>query len=590
MPTAAECAWEQLCQVVQGAATEEELVLMSLAELRELMNLQGFTPLTAARAEVQWQVLQGTNSVAQHREYAESIRLSPRRSVAGTGSVHGPAPSAAAPTPQHTPSSAAPPQHPATPPTGPRSTPAGHAATPSTRGSQARAASPRRELGSREGVLSPRSLRPLRTPSPSRLNLSPLVHGKAWEAPDVKRGPHLSRRTPLSPRSALVREDSPSRSGKAAGAAAAAVAAASSNPNEAGPAAGSRARARPTGIRSAADSATSPRAPAAAANPNLTSLDRQSPAGPSIKRFAHNNASTDPFRAVPEAPHAAVRYLASDRIPGVGDPNEVAAHHPCHLQPVRPKPAVPAVGNPNETPSATTEHFFARKGRSDKGQSTEEHIPRFVPTPGPSEAGVLPGTHAWAHGEVAEVVNRKRISTRDEPSGVADPNALPARATRFLGGKCQPRRPDDQGVAVSLSAAGTAAAADGGSPPRTQPPSQRRVADPGSPPAASNPNVLSPAGADVAAPSASLRAAAAHAATPADSWGGPGRTQGAAAAATPRTGRVAVPATSPAVAGSHVGYAQRKAEHLVAARPASATSSPRARRGDFAPRYVPGAA
>eukprot|EP01059_Diplonema_ambulator_P022997 TRINITY_DN38377_c0_g1_i1.p1 TRINITY_DN38377_c0_g1~~TRINITY_DN38377_c0_g1_i1.p1 ORF type:complete len:220 (+),score=15.92 TRINITY_DN38377_c0_g1_i1:3-662(+) len=106
--------------------------------------------------------------------------------------------------------------------------------------------------------------------------------------------------------------------------------------------------------------------------------------------------------------------------------------------------------------SSADVNFLPRKGRSDKGATTSEVVPRFVPIQGPPEQGVIPGSHAWEHAPVSDVVQRKAIDpSYVGPAGGSDPNEICQKsdvtALKFIGGKAQVRGPAEQGVADSLT-------------------------------------------------------------------------------------------------------------------------------------------
>ena len=535
MHTAAESAWEQLCQVVQGTASEEELVLMTLNELRDLMAVQGFTPLTAARAEVQWQVLQATNPMARRREYEDSIKGSPQRSP-GSRQHHSIAQS----------------PHDATT--------ASHHPTPDIaklkKTASPRTNSPRRELGSREGVLSPRSLRPPRTPSPSAM-YGPVAHERPFEIPHAVRGPHMSRRRNMSPRSALAEVHLPQstpRSPRARGGVAA-----SCNPNDLSPTVP-----RTTGLQ------TIHRSGPAQCDPNTTSLSQQDPTLPSIRQMNARDAGQDLFAGPVENVSTKTRYLPQDRVAALSDPNNVASQPTAYRGKALVHAEAPSSCNPNNTASAPDANFLARKHRTDKGATTEEVVPRFTPLPGPPENGVFPGSHAWMHSLVPgrSEGGQKRVIPHDK-CGASNPNEVAPMDLKFIGGKSQVRGPEEQGVGTALfgrDAERVAVASQGG--------------------ATIDPNTLSPE-------PAAFRTGLSSVSGVPDTWGGPAGISAKhdvkdAKASKPTKRGTSIGAYHPHGCAdySHKCYSHRKAEHLV--QPARFTSSPRARKADFTPRFVPG--
>eukprot|EP01060_Flectonema_neradi_P033180 TRINITY_DN5490_c1_g1_i2.p1 TRINITY_DN5490_c1_g1~~TRINITY_DN5490_c1_g1_i2.p1 ORF type:complete len:551 (+),score=112.77 TRINITY_DN5490_c1_g1_i2:29-1654(+) len=541
MPSAAEEAWTQLCHVVGGSLSETDLILMSLTSLRSLLAHHGFTPLTAARAEVQWQVLQTTQGSAKKRDYevemtravqAEMEHLSPQRT-------------------ERTPS------------------PVRIPASIQSRGvSPSRTASPRRrELGSRDGVASPRSLRKPRTMpgGPIKQFQYPVMHDKDFEVPKTPRGAHLSRRANLSPRGTLGTEDRDhSLSRRRLGPA---TSAASSNPNE---------LSKPA-IDKRGISVITRTGGGAHADPNSTSFELQGRRDSLGLRTSDRNqtSSGNPFTGAlgseDSKPYRSSKVLMnSGRKAAVGNPNELS-HEERRHQLVKHNHIAPAANcDPNPTELSTVERtFVGRKGKvADAGATTDERVPRFVPTPGPMEQGVFPGTHSWEHADIEASFQRKG-NIHTTTAAVADPNniivsdfnpkgkghmsSFPSQLSEVLVSTVK-EKPTK--ISTSFPAAQTE-------------------------PSTGNPNTISKV-------IPQIRGIASQ--SPANTWRGP---SDAPDNETPRQ-RPAKRAGSPKPScsyASHSFYSKQKSDHLVTHQtPISiATSSPRKMR-DWSPRFVPGRA
>ena len=538
MPSAAEEAWTQLCHVVGDSLTEIDLILMSLTSLRSLLAHHGFTPLTAARAEVQWQVLQTTQGSAKKRGYevdmtkavqAEMEHLSPLRE--GTPSpVRGPA-------------------------------------SVQSRGiSPSRTASPRRrELGSRDGVASPRSLRKprLMPGGPIKQFQYPVLHGRDFEVPKTPRGAHLSRRANLSPRGTLGSDVDGDRSLSRRRIAGKAIPAATSNPNEL-----SRVPTDMGGI--AIKSRTFP----AHADPNSTSFDIQDRRDSLGLRTSERNqtSSGNPFTGALGSEESTFRpskvLMNTGRKAAVGNPNELSHEEKMHQLVKHSNFPPPAHCDPNPTELSIVERtFVGRKGKvADAGATTDERIPRFVPTAGPLEQGVFPGTHSWQHSDIYAAHQRKgNILTTT--AAVADPNNIIV----------------NDGTPTGRGHIGTSASQLSEVLVSTvrEKPTKISTAFPAvlSEPSTGNPNTMS---------KSLPQTKGVTSQTPADAWRGPSDA--------PDNGTQLRPAKrpgSPKLSCSHAShsfYSRQKSDHLVTHQtPSVATSSPRVMR-DWSPRFVPGRA
>ncbi|KAJ9458378.1 hypothetical protein DIPPA_12813 [Diplonema papillatum] len=427
MPTAAEEAWVQLVIATHESLTEVDLVLMNLPDLRALMSHHGFTPLQAARAEVQWQVLQSTHVASKRREYEGSVRSggSPARSLPYMApSTPGDAPAHAMDAPTPLPAGFIPP-----------SVLKVHQQRRSV--SRLTSCSPRRELGSRDGVHSPRSLRHHRTPSPSALSMSayqyPVVHDREFEVPKVPRGPHLSRRACLSPRLGSRKDDLDAPPSGKSMCYSPRKGASACNPNDLG----SRSDQPLPCMKS-----VGPGMPSAASDPNMTSYDKQNIQPPGVRMVPSAAVDNDVFGPAVTPTRTRDKYLPTERIAATSNPNDtVGTLTQAPQKPIVHHYATDASScNPNPSKlSRTDTHPVPRKGRSgDKGLQTEEIVPLFLPTPGPPEQGVMPGTRSWYFAPKSEVTQRKAMQPVFISPAGSDPNLVNYTGNRpnvkFIGG------------------------------------------------------------------------------------------------------------------------------------------------------------
>eukprot|EP01065_Artemidia_motanka_P003750 TRINITY_DN11788_c0_g1_i1.p1 TRINITY_DN11788_c0_g1~~TRINITY_DN11788_c0_g1_i1.p1 ORF type:complete len:598 (+),score=122.51 TRINITY_DN11788_c0_g1_i1:54-1796(+) len=492
--TAGAACWAELVKRAEedGGKTEEELVLSSLAELKQMFASYGFDTLSAARAEVHWQVLQSTHASVRAREYRNELRA---QQDAFAGAVASTPARAAEPADPVLPA----PPSPAVPTPSPRRASAPGAPSPSR---SRCSGSPARRLGSMDGVRRPASLREMRlTRSPARSEY-PVQHDSQFKVDvSLPQVPHLSRRALLT-HDGEARGQNPNTIGGPSVVPSprrmfGTEAARSADPNSCAP---QREQKRTVAVGTA--SPFRQRVTAAGSDPNVSSTFRTSPAARGVRAVASPIADhdkrcrspTDPRREQQPASPAGLRRVACRAAGSALNnllPTEAGTVKTGGVSVGGARPAAD-IGGSNPNPTGTAPEALAtgaRKRRSDPPKERTERPPRF--DSGPPEVGVVPGTHAW---EASAARDREKRRTR--PGGYeafSNPNevgAPPPQGLRFIGGQRLTSGPPDAGVFTQV---------------KTQPAGGSR--DPGVP---CDPNSMGSAGARRIV----------HPNGPSDTWGG----------------------------------------------------------------------
>eukprot|EP01062_Namystynia_karyoxenos_P078463 TRINITY_DN8073_c7_g1_i1.p1 TRINITY_DN8073_c7_g1~~TRINITY_DN8073_c7_g1_i1.p1 ORF type:complete len:675 (+),score=143.36 TRINITY_DN8073_c7_g1_i1:88-2025(+) len=478
----AAAAWASFAERAQQerGATEESLVLTPLPEIRQMLRDFGFDPLASARAEVQWQVLQATHPSVRCRGYAEDMRrlqsqprgreASPPADHRGESDPELPPEAGLTPLNPDPPSNATFPQQqqqeeaPAEPPPDSPAVvppPAAAPAAPAAQGAAAaspppaaalrqtqsprRCDSPRRVLGSPDGVERPASLRRPRpaSPRPSVRSQYPVVHPAEWEVSSPARGPHLSRRLPLNTREAEWCGPNPNTISGPTAAPSPRRTYGSETPRLSDPNSCTAQGSDPQQRRGLAAGVNSPlRVPPRGSDPNPTAPEPV-PRGCRMVETAvamrgrNCRSPLDPRRdPEPSSPSGLrmVRAKASEsnlcsQLNSVTEPERRSGLGgravPAQLSGSNPNPAA---GNGPCDDCATG----TRKGRAPSPKEPREKAYRF--NPGPPDGGVVPGTHSWEHAQPDNHPSRRVAPSN--PAG-SDPNTIKPdqqRGLHFFGG------------------------------------------------------------------------------------------------------------------------------------------------------------